>query len=82
MRIFVAIVSGIVLEVWGWFIFIIGVVNWVYTLFVGKRIRELAELSEIWNTQMYTYFRYLTMVTNKRPFPFTSLTKNISKFRK
>lgn len=77
-----AIVSGIVLEVWGWFIFIIGVVNWVYTLFVGKRIRELAELSEIWNTQMYTYFRYLTMVTNKRPFPFTSLTKNISKFRK
>lgn len=82
MRIVVAIVSGIVLGVWRWFIFIIGLINWIYTLFAGKRIRELAELSEIWNTQVYTFLRYMTMVSNERPFPFRSLTRSISRFKK
>jgi hypothetical protein len=82
MRIVVAIVSGIVLGVWRWFILVIGFVNWIYTLFAGKRIQELAELSEIWNTQFYTYIRYLTMVSNQRPFPFTNLAKDLSKFEK
>jgi hypothetical protein len=82
MRIVVAIVSGIVLDVWGYFIFILALINWFYTLFAGKRLRELAEMSEIWNTQKYVYNRYLTFVTNERPFPFKSLTKNISKFKK
>lgn len=82
MRILVAIVSGIILSVWKIFVQVLAVINWIYTLFAGKRLRELAELSEIWNTQMYTYLRYLTMVTNERPFPFTSLTKDLSKFKK
>ena len=82
MRIVVAIVSGIILGVWRWFIIVIGLVNWVYTLFVGKRMKELAGMSEIWNTQIYTFLRYMTLVSNERPFPFTKLTKNISKFKK
>lgn len=82
MRIFVAIISGIVLSVWKWFIMVLLLINWVYTLFAGRRLKELAELSEIWNTQMYTYMRYVTFVTNARPFPFQNLTKNISKFVK
>ncbi|GAI06423.1 unnamed protein product, partial [marine sediment metagenome] len=47
IRIVVAIVSGIVLDVWWCFIFILIIINWFYTLFAGKRIKELAELSEI-----------------------------------
>lgn len=82
MRILVAIISGIILGVWKWFIFVLGIVNWIYTLFAGKRLKELAEMSEIWNTQMYTFLRYMTLVSNKRPFPFTNLAKNISKFGK
>jgi len=81
MRILVAIVSGIVLGVWRWFIFVICVVNWIYTLFAGKRMKELAEMSETWNTQIYIFLRYMTFVTNQRPFPFESLAKNISKFK-
>jgi len=81
MRIVVAIVSGIVLGVWRWFIFVICVVNWIYTLFAGKRMKELAEMSETWNTQIYIFLRYMTFVTNQRPFPFESLAKNISKFK-
>ena len=82
MRIFVAIVSGIILSVWRWFIIVIGVVNWIYTLFAGKRIKEIADMSEVWNTQMYTFMRYMTLVSNERPFPFEKLTKNFSKFKK
>jgi|TARA_Y100000310_G_scaffold103203_1_gene101468 hypothetical protein len=82
MRIVVAIVSGIVLGVWRWFIFVIGVINWIYTLFAGKRMKELANMSEVWNTQLYTFLRYMTLVSNKRPFPFSSLEKSISKFER
>jgi len=82
MRIIVVIVSGIILSVWKIFIQVIGIVNWVYTLFAGKRMKELADLSEIWNTQAYVFLRYMTMVTNERPFPFNNLTKSYSKFGK
>ena len=82
MRIVVLVVTGIILAVWKWLIVIFFVINWVYVLFVGKRLRELAELSEVWNSQWYIFQRYLIFVTNKRPFPFTKLEKNMSKFGK
>lgn len=82
MRIFVGVVTGIILGVWKALIVVFFVVNWVYVLFVGKRLRELAEMSEMWNTQMYIFLRYLIFLTNKRPFPFNKLEKNISKFEK
>mgnify|MGYP001575593948 CR=1 FL=1 len=82
MRIFVGIVSGIILAIWRYFIFIIGLVNWIYTLFSGNKIKEIAELSEIWNTQTYIFLRYMILVSNKRPFPFNPLTKNLSKFER
>ena len=82
MRIFVMIVSGIILGIWRYFIFAISFVNWIYTLFRGKRLKEISNLSEVWNTQIYTFLRYLTLVSNDRPFPFRNLTKNISKFKR
>ena len=82
MRIIVAIVSGIILTVWKLFIQIIGIVNWIITLITGKRNKEIAEMSEIWNTQIYIFLRYMTLVTNERPFPFEKLDKNMSKFKR
>ena len=82
MRIVVFIVSGIVLGIWRYFIIVLFIINWFYTVFNGKRMKELARLSEIWNTQMYVFLRYVTFVTNERPFPFENLTKSISKFGK
>ena len=82
MRVFVAIVTGIILEVWGYFVAVITIFNWIFTLFVGRRNKDLADLAEIWNTQRYVFTRYLLLVTNDRPFPFNKLTKNISKFSK
>jgi len=80
MRVIIAIVSGIVLSVWKGFVQIITLVNWIYTLIKNKRNKEIAMLSEIWNTQFYIYLKYLTMVSNQRPFPFEKLTKKISEF--
>ena len=80
MRIIVLIVTGIILGAWRYFIIVLFIVNWFYTLLAGKRLKELAELSEIWNSQWYAFQRYLIFVTNKRPFPFSKLEKRMSKF--
>jgi hypothetical protein len=81
MRIPVLIVSGIILSVWGYLIGLLIIVNFFYTIFSSKRMKEVALLSEVWNTQVYSFMRYMTFVENKRPFPFSHLEKNISKFK-
>jgi len=82
MRIVVGIVSGIILGLWKALIQILGIVHWIIVIITKKRNKDIAEFSEIWNTQIYIFLRYMTFVTNERPFPFESLTKNFSKFKK
>jgi len=82
MRIVVGIATGILLGIWQYLIIVLTIVNFFYTLFTKKRYKEIAEMCETWNTQYYVFLRYVTFVSNERPFPFTSLTKNISKFSK
>ena len=78
MRIIVGIVSGIILGVWKWLIGLFAFVNFIYTIFAGKRLKELANLSEIWNTQFYVYQRYIILQSNRRPFPFGKIANSIS----
>ena len=80
-RIVVAIVSGIILAVWRYLIVILVVINWLITLFTDKRNKDMADLCEYWNTEIYKYIRYLTFVSNKRPFPFSNVER-LSKFEK
>ena len=80
VRIVVGIVSGIILEIWKVLIQILGVVHWFIAIITGKRNEGIAEFSEIWNTQIYVYLRYMTFVNNERPFPFSAMSKNMSKF--
>jgi len=82
MRIPIGIVSGIILVVWRYLIAIFVVLNFFYTLFSGRRMKELAEMSEVWNTYQYVFIRYLIFVSNERPFPFNKLAKKMSKFSK
>lgn len=82
MRILVGLVSGIVLSVWKMIIQVFALVNFFITLFTNKRNKDLAMFSEIWNTQVYMFLRYMTFVSNKRPFPFVSLNKSMSKFER
>jgi len=78
-RIIVAIISGIVLSVWSWLIRVLVVLNFLITVTTGKRHKGMAELSEYWNTEAYKFVRYITFVSNKRPFPFSDVER-MSKF--
>tara|TARA_Y100000310_G_scaffold266366_1_gene277835 strand:+ start:516 stop:797 length:282 start_codon:yes stop_codon:yes gene_type:complete len=80
-RIIVLIVSGILLSVWKVLIQILAVINWFVTIFSGKRNKDMADLCEYFNTEVYKFLRYLTFVTNKRPFPFSNVEK-MSEFGK
>ncbi|MEK6859450.1 MAG: DUF4389 domain-containing protein [Nanoarchaeota archaeon] len=81
MRILVAIVSGIILKVWGIVVGIVAILNWLIALFSAKRNKSLAEFCEPWNTETYKYISYLTGVSNKRPFPFSDIERT-SKFER
>ena len=80
-RILVAIVTGIILGVWRWLIVVIAIVHLVIVLIKGRRDLGLADFCEYWNSEFYRYVRYLTFVTNERPFPFSEL-KKLGKFEK
>ncbi|MFH0889897.1 MAG: DUF4389 domain-containing protein [Candidatus Aenigmatarchaeota archaeon] len=76
-RIVVAIVSGIVLGIWRVATKIVAVVHWFIVLITKKRDAELALFCNRWNVEYYRFIRYLTFVTNKRPFPFEPLSKKV-----
>lgn len=80
MRIPVLIVTGIIIYVWRYLIFLFVIINFFYSVFSKKRLKELADLSEIWNTQFYIFQRYMIFTSNVRPFPFTKLAPNMSKY--
>ena len=81
MRIIVLMVSGIILGVWAALIKILTLVNFFIALFSNNRNKGIAEFCEYWNTEFYRFNRYITFVTNERPFPFTSISDRISKFK-
>jgi hypothetical protein len=74
-RIIVAIVSGIILFVWRYLVFLLAIVNWFIVIFSGKKNKEIARFSEYWNTELYKFVRYITFVSNNRPFPFSNLER-------
>ena len=82
MRVIVIIISGIILGIWKILIQIFILVNFIWTIISGNRIKDLAEFSEIWNTQIYVFLRYITFVSNERPMPFEKMTKSMSKYGK
>jgi hypothetical protein len=78
-RIIVAVVSGIILGVWKSLISVLSFINWIITIVSGNRNKSIAMFSEYWNTELYKFTRYMTFVSNKRPFPFSKLER-YSKF--
>ena len=79
-RIVVLIVTGIILGVWGYLVAVLGIIHWLIMIFAGKRNKGIAEFLEYWNTENYRFYKYLTGVSNERPFPFTDMQR-ISKFK-
>ncbi len=80
-RLLVLIVSGIVLWLWAYLACALIIINWLIAVIWNKRNKDIAEFTEYWNTESYKFYRYISGVTNQRPFPFTNVEK-ISKFTK
>jgi len=73
MRIFIGIVSGIILGLWKTLIIMLAIFHWIYAIFSNKRSKSIAEFSNLWIAQSYALVRYMTFTTNSRPFPFSDL---------
>ena len=79
MRIPVFIVSGIILNVWGFFILCFAIAQLILILLEGKRNKELLEMCNIYLIQLYVFIKYVVFLSEERPFPFGDLKKEIEK---
>ena len=75
MRLLVLIVGGIILGIWEIVIDVVVVIHWIWVIITGKRVKGLARFCQIWNVNLYKFLKYVTFVSDKRPFPFGKLEK-------
>jgi hypothetical protein len=75
MRIPVFILSGVILYVWGFFILIFSLAQLVLLLVEGKKEKEFVHISSVFSNQIYTFFKYITFLSDERPFPFSKIKK-------
>jgi len=80
-RVVVLIISGIILYFWSYLSGVLVLINWLVALIAGYRHRGIAEFVEYWNTEVYKFSRYISGVSNVKPFPFTDVER-MSKFEK
>jgi len=75
MRIPVFILSGMILHVWGFFILIFSLVQLVLLLVGDKKEEEFTSISRKFSNQIYFFFKYITFLSEKKPFPFEKIKK-------
>ena len=78
MRIPVAIVSGLIFEVWGFFIFVFSLAQLIFVLIEGRKEKELLKMANVYLVQLYIFVKYITFLSNDRPFPFGDLKESIN----
>jgi len=79
MRIPIFFVSGFILDIWGFFILIFALVQFILLLAEKKTNNELSRMCSVYLIQLYTFMKYITFLSDKRPFPFGNLEKEIEK---
>lgn len=79
MRIPIFIVSGFILHVWGCFIAIFALAQFIIILVEKKSNKELLRMSKVYLIQLYVFVKYVTFLSDDRPFPFGDLEKEIEK---
>jgi uncharacterized protein YqhQ len=75
IRIPVCIVSGFILDIWGFFVFIFAIVQFIMVLVEGKKNKEFLNFCKTYVAQLYVFVKYITFISNERPFPFADLKK-------
>ena len=79
MRIPIAIISGFIMDVWGFFILIFALVQFILVLTEKKKNEGLSRMCNTYIVQLYIFAIYITFLSDKRPFPFADLEKEIEK---
>jgi len=79
MRIFVFVVSGMILVLWRSLIYILVIINLIYTLIFGRRLKEFVKMGQFWNAQWHQFWTYIIFASNERPFPFGKLQRGTGK---
>jgi hypothetical protein len=74
-RIPVFILSGAILYVWGFFTLIFSLAQFVFILIGDKKEKEFLHISNLFSKQIYTFFKYITFLSDERPFPFSKMKK-------
>jgi len=75
MRIPVFIVSATILKVWGFFILILALVQFVLILSGNKKEKEFLSMSTMFSEQFYCFIKYITFISEEKPFPFSKIKK-------
>lgn len=73
MRVPVGIISGVILYVWGIFIFCFAIVQLILILVKDKKEEELLKICDRYVIQINIFLKYITFIEDKRPFPFADL---------
>jgi len=79
MRIPIFIISGFILEAWGFFILIFALVQFILLLVENKKNKELLRMCSVYLIQLYIFMKYVTFLSDKRPSPFGDLEREIEK---
>jgi Domain of unknown function (DUF4389) len=77
LRIPIAIISGAILEVWGFFIFCFAIAQFALMLAEGKKNKEILKMCKVYLMQLYCFVKYITFISDDRPFPFGDLKKSV-----
>ncbi len=75
MRIPISIVSGFIFYIWGFFVCIFAIVQLIMVLVEGKKNKEFLDMCKNYVAQLYAFVKYITFISNERPFPFGDLRK-------
>ncbi|VVB83512.1 Uncharacterised protein [uncultured archaeon] len=70
MRIPIFIVSGAILHIWGFFACIFALVQMILMLAGKKKEKELLRINAMFSSQIYIFFKYISFLSEKKPFPF------------
>lgn len=74
MRIPIGIVSGVILKVWSCFVFVFALVQFILLL-LDKKEKEFSNMFSLFAEQVYCFFKYITFISEEKPFPFSELKR-------
>jgi len=78
LRILISGISGIIFYIWTWLTIILSVINLVWTILSGEKIKEFYGFSEEYSKELNIFARYVSFTSDDRPLPFKKIFKKFN----